>query len=147
MKSFTQFIYEKSEINYTDSHDREHGEIHDQYGDLKHNKDTPDHVKKMLHRFKDPHKFSAAMKTGKTVKITRNDSVGNSMHQDKDATPDPKKAKRVANLIKNKQPIERPIVARHKSTGKRWLISGAHRAHHITQSHGHFQAHEIEYDG
>ena len=147
MKSFTQFIYEKSEINYTDPHDREHGEIHDQYRDLKHDKYTPPRVKKMLHRFKDKNEFSAAMKKGKTVKITRNDSVGNSMHQDKDAKLDPTKAKRVANIVKNKKPIERPIVARHKSTGERWLISGAHRAHHITQSHGHFQAHEIEYDG
>lgn len=147
MKSFNRFIYEQSQINYTDPHDREHGEIHDQDRDLKHDKDTSNDTKKMLRHFKDPHKFSAAMKKGKTVKITRNDSVGNSMHQDKDAKLDPTKAKRVANIVKNNGPVERPIVARHTSTGERWLISGAHRAHHITQSHGHFQAHEIEYDG
>jgi hypothetical protein len=137
MKTFNQFINEdlqkqkfrtNSEGNvfpvkynqpdYQKLSDNEHGETTHQSSEIKSgNMETPHPaIEKAIHKFaSNKPAFKKALENSSIEKVKKGTEVNNSeIGQGIKSVEDKQKVKRVSEMIKNNQPIDRPIILRHK---------------------------------
>lgn len=122
----------KNSINWTTSDAAdEHDEVAYQL-DIGKSSDFPQWVIDRLNELKDFDKFSAAVKQGKVVKLSRKDieNAGNTGDSWKDTVQwtSPEKEKRTPTLFKTGSKVNRPIYLKNSQTGELWLLAGHHRS-------------------
>jgi len=153
MKTFKNFISEDVTYHKPDHKrlaDEEHDETKHQSDALKHDKefrqDTHPKIQKALHHFaKNKDAFHKAMHGSSIEKVKHGTKVGNTeMGMSMKHVEDKDKVKRVQGMIKDKKPIDRPIILRHKDKDgnhHHHLLAGNTRATAV--GHG-VEAHHID---
>ena len=145
---FKDFLLEQKWV--TPHHTDEHDEVHTQADHTPHGT-YPDHVHKMLNHLKKPENYHAAMKSGKSMKVTpmsaKKMSNTDAHSKPTNNTFDKEKRDRVKKQMSSGKPMQKPIVLHDKGTGHTHLLAGNTRltmnTHHGSKT---TPVHAITYD-